>query len=87
MPFESQHVPESQPTLNEVDETQEEEDDDEDEFDETQKEDDEEDRVDDTWVRDRTKNPSERKTEIMLKKIMVDKKEIGMNPIKPLTLE
>ena len=54
--------------------------------DEDEAEDDEE-GVDDTQVRVRTRKPSERITENMLKKTVVDKKGIGMALEKPLTLD
>ncbi|XP_052621073.1 uncharacterized protein LOC128126925 [Lactuca sativa] len=48
---------------------------------------DDEEGVDDTQVRVRSRKPSERIIENMLKKIMVDKKGIGMALEKPLTLD
>ncbi|CAI9287910.1 unnamed protein product [Lactuca saligna] len=95
VPFMSEHVPKTQ----EDNDENKEESDYEDEVEESQVEndkdgaDDDEEGVDDTQVRVRTqvrirtRKPSERITENMLKKIVVDKKGIGMAPEKPLSLD
>ncbi|CAI9299994.1 unnamed protein product [Lactuca saligna] len=71
-----------------VDETHEDNDKDGDDgINKTREEEDDEDGVDDKQVKVRTRKPSERITENMLKKIVVDKKGIGMALEKPLTLE
>ncbi|CAI9292960.1 unnamed protein product [Lactuca saligna] len=89
VPFESEYVPETQKD----NEKNKEESDYEDEVEESQEDndedgaDDDEKGVHDTQVRVRKGKPSKWITENMLKKIMVDKKGIGMNPEKPLTLD